>query len=68
MPLFAIVNNNKVLNIIVTDEKEQAEKDTGCTLIEYTLDEPACVGDIYFDGKFYSSEEFEELNKEQTDA
>lgn len=47
MPNFAILTGNQVANIIVADDKEAAEQELGCALIEYTADNPAEVGWFY---------------------
>ena len=49
MPTYAVLNNkkNEVVNIIVTDDKEQSEKDLNATLIEYTDNNPLRIGDKY---------------------
>lgn len=47
MANFAIISGNIVENIIVVDDKEQAEKDLGVTLIEYTNENPAGIGWTY---------------------
>ena len=47
MATFAMMSGNTVENIIVTDDKEQAEKDLGMALIEYTAENPAGIGWTY---------------------
>lgn len=47
MALFAVMDGHSVVNIIVTDNKEQGEQDLNVTLIEYTDDNPAGIGWIY---------------------
>lgn len=44
MANFAVINGNKVENIIVADSKEIAEEATGLTCIEYTVEAPAHIG------------------------
>jgi hypothetical protein len=36
MANFAVIKNNKVTNLIVSDSKETAEQITGLTCVEYT--------------------------------
>jgi hypothetical protein len=36
MANYAVMSGNTVSNVIVTDDKEQSEKDLNCTLIEIT--------------------------------
>jgi hypothetical protein len=36
MANYAVMSDNTVVNVIVTDDKEQGEKDLNCTLIEIT--------------------------------
>lgn len=47
MAIYAIISGNTVSNMIVTDDKEQAEKDLGCTLIESTDDNAAYINGTY---------------------
>jgi hypothetical protein len=47
MATFAVMGGNKVSNVIVADNKEQAETDLGVTLIEYTPENPAGIGWTY---------------------
>jgi hypothetical protein len=44
MATFAVMAGAVVRNVIVTDDKEQAEKDLNCVLIEYTPEKPAGIG------------------------
>jgi hypothetical protein len=44
MATYAVISGNSVSNIIVTDDKEDAEQALGVTLIEYTPDNPAGIG------------------------
>lgn len=44
MSTFAVINDNKVENIIVADTKEIAEEVTGKICIEYTDELPAIIG------------------------
>ena len=44
MSTFAVINDNKVENIIVADTKEIAEEATGKLCVEYTDESPACIG------------------------
>lgn len=44
MSTFAVINDNKVENIIVADTKEIAEEVTGKICIEYTAENPAAPG------------------------
>ena len=54
MTTFAVMSGNTVSNVIVADDKEQAEKDLGVTLIEYTPENSAGIGWTYDEttGKF----------------
>jgi hypothetical protein len=47
MATFAVMSGNTVSNVIVADDKEQAEADLGVTLIEYTPENPAGIGWTY---------------------
>lgn len=49
MPNFAVILDNKVINIIVADSKESAEQATNNACIEYTEDNPAYIG-LGYDG------------------
>ena len=44
MANYAVIENNKVINVIVADSKEVAEEVTGKTCIEYTEETPAGIG------------------------
>jgi hypothetical protein len=44
MATFAMMSGMAVQNVIVTDNKEQSEKDLNCVLIEYTPEKPAYIG------------------------
>jgi len=44
MANFAVINENKVTNIIVADTKEIAEEATGQLCVEYTDESPARIG------------------------
>jgi hypothetical protein len=49
----AVLSGTTVTNIIVVgDDIEQAEKDLGLTLAEYTPENPARIGDSYFNLTF----------------
>lgn len=47
MANYAMMSGNSVSNIIVADDKEATETALGCTLIEYTPENPAGIGWIY---------------------
>lgn len=47
MATFAVIESNKVTNVIVADTKEVAETVTGLTCIEYTEENPAGIGWTY---------------------
>ena len=52
MANFAVIDNEKVLNIIIAESKTIAEEVTGFTCVEYTdLDRPH-IGLGYVDGVF----------------
>ena len=44
MANYAVIQNNKVINVIVADSKAIAEDVTGHTCIEYTSESPAGIG------------------------
>jgi hypothetical protein len=44
MPTFAVIDNNKVVNLIISDTKEIAEEITGKICIEATDENGACMG------------------------
>jgi hypothetical protein len=50
MAIYAVVENNTVMNIIVADSKEIAEKVTGKLCIESTQENTAVLG-CEFDGE-----------------
>lgn len=47
MATYAMMSGNSVSNIIMADDKEATETALGCTLIEYTPENPAGIGWIY---------------------
>lgn len=46
---YAVIEDNKVINLIVADSKEIAEQVTCLTCVEYTNENPAHIG-LGFDG------------------
>jgi hypothetical protein len=54
MTNYAVLNGDKVSNIIVADSKEVAEQITGTTCIEYTDESPASIGWTY-DGTTFTA-------------
>jgi len=55
MATYAMMSGNTVSNVIVADNKEDAEKALGCVLVEYTAENPAGIGwTIDEDGKFHA--------------
>jgi hypothetical protein len=44
MKTFAVIENNKVINVILADLKEIAEEVTGQLCIEYTEEDPVGIG------------------------
>jgi hypothetical protein len=52
MATFAVIQNNKVINIIDAPSLEVAQEATGQTCIEYTAENPAGIGYTYTDGVF----------------
>ena len=47
MATYAMMGGNTVTNIIMADDKEATEAALGCTLIEYTPENPAGIGWTY---------------------
>lgn len=54
MSKFAIIENNKVINIIIIEDKNQAEKDLQATLVEIKDTDFASIGDLYINNAFIS--------------
>ena len=52
MALFAIINNDKVSNVIIADTKEIAELVSGSTAVEYQPNDYVFIGMEYKDGQF----------------
>ena len=54
MATFAVIEDEKVTNVIVADSKEIAEEVTGLTCVEYDQDgsNPAHIGYNYSNGAF----------------
>jgi hypothetical protein len=44
MATYAVMSGNTVSNIVIADDKDDAEKALGVTLIEYTAENPAGIG------------------------
>jgi hypothetical protein len=59
MANYAVINNEKVINVILADSKEIAEEVTGLTCIEYTEENPAGIGWTY-DGTDFTAPVIEE--------
>lgn len=57
MPNFAVIQDNKVLNIIVAESKEIAEEVTGILCVESLAENPAVIGLGYVDGVFEQTPE-----------
>lgn len=57
MANFAVLENNKVINIIVAESKDSAEFYTGKVCIEYTT-EPAEPGGTYENNRFIKAQPF----------
>lgn len=54
MATFAMMSGNTVSNVIVAEDKAATEAALGCTLVEYTADNPAGIGwTMDKDGKFH---------------
>lgn len=47
MATYAVLQDNKVINIIVADTLEDATGVTGFNCVEYTLENPAGIGWTY---------------------
>ena len=58
MPNFAVIENQKITNIIIAESKLIAEQVTGKTCIEY-INEPAEVGGTYINGTFTQAPKIE---------
>jgi hypothetical protein len=44
MATYAMMNGNTVSNIIIADDKAATEAALGCTIVEYTAENPAGIG------------------------
>lgn len=68
MATYAMMNGDVVSNIIIADNKEEAEKSLNCILIEFDLQAPASIGSTYDKniGRFIPPKQFESwiLNQE----
>lgn len=47
MAIYAMIQGNMVTNIIVTEDKEQSEKDLNTTLVEITSENSGGIGWFY---------------------
>lgn len=52
MKSFAVLDQNIVINTIISDSKEDAEQTTNTTCVEYTSENPAIIGGSYENGVF----------------
>lgn len=59
MANYAVIQNDKVTNVIVADSKEIAEEVTGLVCIEYTQENLAGIGWVY-DGTNFTTPEVTE--------
>jgi hypothetical protein len=57
MATFAVILENKVINIINASSLEVAQEATGQTCIEYTAENLAGIGYTYADGVFIAPSE-----------
>lgn len=57
MANYAVIQENKVINVIVADTKEIAEEVTGLICVEYTRENPAGIGWTW-DGTNFIGPEF----------
>ena len=53
---YAVIENNKIVNIIDAPSLEVAEEATGHTCVEHTNDNPAVIGWSYVDNTFVAPE------------
>lgn len=53
MATYAVMAGSTVSNVIVADNKEETEAALNCTLVEYTVENPAGIGWTY-DGKKFT--------------
>lgn len=63
MPNFAVIDGNKVINVIVAETKEDAESVTKYSCIEYTVENPAGIGFIW-NGSNFEEPQIEEIISE----
>ena len=69
MATFAMMNGNTVSNVIMADDKEATEAALGCTLVEYTAENPAGIGWVLDEtGKFNPPAVTEEDAKASAEA
>lgn len=47
MATYAVMHNDTVVNIVIADDKDEAEQALNVTLIGYTPDNPAGIGYTY---------------------
>lgn len=52
MSLYAVLNNNLVINVIVAESQEIAQEATNMTCVEIPEDVTAGMGFTYIDGEF----------------
>jgi len=50
----AVIENDLVINIILDEDSESAEAALGKKCVEYTEENPAYIGGLYTNGKFYA--------------
>ncbi len=65
MPNFAVILDNKVINIIVADSKESAKQATNDLCVEYTDSNPAYIG-LGYDGTTFEQPPLIEVVTDET--
>ena len=64
MANFAVIEDGKVTNTILADSKAIAEEVTGKTCVEYTNNNPACIG-LGYDGTTFEQPAPTEIPNEE---
>lgn len=62
MGKYAVISGNMVSNVIVADNKEEAERALSCVLVEITPESFGGLGWIYENGKFFAPENQDEIS------
>lgn len=65
--IFAVIQSERVINVIVADSQENAELATSLSCVEIPEESRAGIGWFYIDGEFTPPSQPEPINETQTE-